>query len=406
VSATEAITRPSTGGAALSEDLHGLRDLVREFVRRELLPLEQIVQEREAARGLGNDPVIPPEDHARLTRRARELDLWGLDIPPELGGQGLGVLAKMVATEEINRSIVPFRLPPESTSISFLIEGCTPEQRERFVLPYTRDGKRMALALSEPNAGADAAAIETTAARADGGWLLNGAKTFISWADEADLVIVMALTDREKRSRGGITAFLVEAGTPGMHVGRHIPTMGHHTPNEMSFTDCFVPDGQVLGEVGYGFTPLAQCLNVIRVDVGARALGMAERLIDMMVEHANTRVTFGQKLADRQAVQWMIADSVMEVHAARLMVHDAAAKLDAGVKDVRTEASSVKVFATEMISRVVDRAMQVYGGMGYTRDLPIEFIYRNSRIMRIMDGPSEIHRQQIARLRLRRAPVR
>jgi (R)-benzylsuccinyl-CoA dehydrogenase len=406
VSATEAITRPSTGGAALSEDLHGLRDLVREFVRRELLPLEQIVQEREAARGLGNDPVIPPEDHARLTRRARELDLWGLDIPPELGGQGLGVLAKMVATEEINRSIVPFRLPPESTSISFLIEGCTPEQRECFVLPYTRDGKRMALALSEPNAGADAAAIETTAARADGGWLLNGAKTFISWADEADLVIVMALTDREKRSRGGITAFLVEAGTPGMHVGRHIPTMGHHTPNEMSFTDCFVPDGQVLGEVGYGFTPLAQCLNVIRVDVGARALGMAERLIDMMVEHANTRVTFGQKLADRQAVQWMIADSVMEVHAARLMVHDAAAKLDAGVKDVRTEASSVKVFATEMISRVVDRAMQVYGGMGYTRDLPIEFIYRNSRIMRIMDGPSEIHRQQIARLRLRRAPVR
>ena len=406
MSATEAIGRPSSGGAVLSEDLQGLRDLVRDFVRREMIPLERIVQEREAGRGLGNDPVIPPEDHARLTRRARELDLWGLDIPVELGGQGLGVLAKMVATEEINRSIVPFRLPPESTSISFLINGCTPEQRERFVLPYTRHGKRMALALSEPNAGSDAAAIETTATPTDGGWLLNGTKTYISWADDADLIIVMALTDREKRARGGITAFLVEAGAPGMQIGRHIPTMGHHTPNEMSFTDCFVPDDQILGEVGSGFTPLAQCLDVIRVDVGARTLGMAERLIDMMVEHANTRVTFGQKLADRQAVQWMIADSVMEVHAARLMVHDAAAKLDAGVQDVRTEASAVKVFATEMISRVVDRAMQVYGGLGYARDLPIEFIYRNSRIMRIMDGPSEIHRQQIARLRLRRAPVR
>ena len=395
----------SGGGAievhGLPDELRMLRDIVRQFVQTELMPLEKIVQEREARRGLGNDPVIPPEENARLIQRARELDLWGLDVPVELGGQGLGFCAKVIAIEELFRTIVPFRFPPESPNLFMLIENCTPEQRERYLVPYARGEKLSAIVLTEPNAGSDAAAIQTTAVRRDGGWVLNGTKTFISYADVADFYIVIAVTDKEKRARGGITAFLVDRDTPGCRVGRHIPTMGEPTPFEMVFDDCFLPDSQVLGEVGWGFRPLMNRLDVRRIEMAARAVGMAERMIQMMVEYANTRVTFGQPLAERQAIQWMIADSVMEVHATRLMVMDVARKLDDGIKDVRVEAASAKIFGSEMISRVVDRAMQVHGGLGYTKDLPIEYMYRNSRVLRIYEGTSEILRRQIARLRLR-----
>lgn len=389
----------------LSEDLRMLRDLVRKFVDSELMPLEKTVQHREAARGLGNDPVIPPEDYDRLLGKARELGLWGLDVPEEFGGVGLGMEAKMIAVEEMNRSITPFRLPPESPNLYLLSKTCTPEQREKYLLPYASGEKRSSLALTEPDAGSDVSAMRTTARRVDGGWVLNGTKMWISWADAASFFIIVAVTDRDRGTRGGMTSFLVDAGTPGLTVGNFIPTMGEPTPYELLIENVFVPDSQVLGELGYAFKPLTNRLGVRRVEIAARCVGMASRLIDMMVQQAENRVTFGKPLGERQGVQWMIADSAMEVHASRLMVQDAARKLDAGIADLREEASITKVFATEMITRVVDRAMQVHGGIGFSKETPIEYIYRNSRVLRILEGASEIHRMQLAREILKQGSV-
>jgi (R)-benzylsuccinyl-CoA dehydrogenase len=384
-------------------ELGMFRDLIRSFVNKELMPLERVVQEREASRGLGRDPLIPPEDHARLLQRTQELDLWGLDVPVEYGGQGMGTAVKLVAIEELHRTIVPFRLPPESPNLTILAQTCNPDQVERYLKPYARGELRSTFVLSEPGAGSDAAAIETTARRTDSGWVLNGTKMWITGADSADFYIVIAVTDQEKRARGGMTAFLIDKDTPGFEVGRHISTMGEPTPFEVVIRDCEVSDCQRLGEVGEAFKPMSNRLGIRRIEFGARCIGMGERLVDLMVVQAKNRTTFGKPLADRQAIQWMIADSVIELHATRLMVDDAARKLDSGVIDIRREASATKVFATEMISKVVDRCMQMHGAMGLSKELPIEFIYRNSRFLRIVEGASEIHRVQLAKFRLREA---
>lgn len=383
-----------------ASDLDALRQVVRHFVNTEMIPLERIVQERESARGLGAEPVIPPDDNERLLKRAAELELWGLDVPEEYGGQGLGMGAKMVAVEELWRSIVPFRLPPESPNLSLLIQTCDDDQRDRYLLPYSRGDKRASLALTESEAGSDAAAIRTSAVKDAEGWVLNGTKQFISWADAADFFIVIAVTDKEKRSRGGISAFLVDKGAPGLEIGPHQSTMGEPTPYQLTFSDCRIAPGQLLGDEGWAFPPLTNRLSIRRIEMASRCVGMAERLIELMVEQAKGRKTFGAPLADRQIVQTWIADSVIEVHATRLMVADAAAKFDAGIRDLRVEASATKVFGTEMITRVADRALQLHGGMGFSKELPIEWIYRNSRFLRVLEGASEIHRIQIAKHRL------
>jgi (R)-benzylsuccinyl-CoA dehydrogenase len=385
------------------EELQMFRDLIRRFVETELMPLERSVQRREAERGLGDDPLIPSDDHSRLLEKARTLDLWGIDVPEEFGGQGFGMTAKLIAIEELHRTIVPFRLPPESPNLEMLSQTCNREQREQYLLPYARGEKRASLALTEPGAGSDAAGIGLTATPIDQGWVINGTKTWITGADSADFFIVIGVTDREKRARGGMTAFLVDKDTPGLRVGNHIPTMGEPTPYEVIFDECVVADSQRLGGIGEAFKPMSNRLGVRRIEFGARCVGMAERLVEMMVQQALSRSTFGAPLADRQAIQWMIADSLIEIHATRLMVEDAAKKLDGGVVDVRREASTTKVFATEMISKVADRAMQMHGAMGLSKELPIEYIYRNSRFLRIIEGPSEIHRVQLARMRLREA---
>jgi alkylation response protein AidB-like acyl-CoA dehydrogenase len=378
-----------------------LRSVVREFVRTQLMPLERTVQAREAARGLECTPVIPPEDYDRLLEEARKRDLWGLDVPAEFGGQELGMVGKMIAVEELHRSIVPFRLPPESPNLWLLVNYCTDYQRQRWVEPYARGELRASLALTEPEAGSDATAIRSMAKKCDGGWRLNGTKQFISWADVANFFIVIAWTDREKPASQGISAFIVDKDTHGLRVGNHMSTMGEPTPFEVILEDCFVPDENVLGEVGAGFRPMAGRLDVRRIEMAARCVGMAERCIELMVTQAKNRKTFGEPLAERQIVQSWIADSEIEVHATRLMVQDAAARRDAGEKDVRREASICKVFGTEMITRVVDRTLQLYGGMGFSKELPIEYIYRNSRFLRVLEGASEIHRITLAKLRLR-----
>lgn len=385
----------------LNEELRVIQEVARNFTRKELVPLEHRVIDREITRGYSASPLIADDEAKRLTGLVREIGLWGLEVPEELGGAGLGLLAKAIAVEELNYSITPYRLPPESPNISYLNSCANEDQRTRYLDPLCRGDVTSALALTEPDAGSDVGGIRTTAVRDCGDWVISGSKLWISWADTVDFFIVMALTDPAKGHRGGMTAFLVESSTPGLEISKPILTMGEQRPFGLFFDRVRVSDGHVLGEVGQAFAPLTNRLGIRRVEIGARCVGAAERLIDMMCHYSQERHTFGSPLSERQSVQFMIADSFMELHSARLLVRHAAALLDAGQKDIRLQASTVKVQATEMLTRVADRAMQVHGAMGFSKELPIEFIYRNSRALRILEGPSEIHRTQIARLLIR-----
>ena len=386
----------------LPDHVRQIGDTVRRFVEEELMPLEAVVIARDAERGMtGYEPLIPPETHQRLLGKAREIGLWGIDVPEEYGGLGLGALAKCVVLEELNRTIVPFVFPPEAPNLHMLIACCTAQQRERYLLPYARGEVHSSLCLTEPGAGADVQALEMKATRRGGKWILNGTKMFITRADEAGFFIVIAVNDREKRARGGLTAFLVDRDTPGVQLVRPIPMLGAHRPWEMVFQDVEVEDDQVLGEVGQAFVPLQNRLGVRRLEIGTRCVGQAMRALDMMLEQAQLRRTFGQLLQDRQAVQWWIADSAVDIHATRLMAYQAAWRADQGEADLRLESSMIKIFATEMVGRVVDRAMQIYGGYGMSKDMPLEFLYRIVRMHRIYEGPTEVHRWQVAKHVLR-----
>lgn len=381
----------------LPESTRMVRETVARFVSNELVPHEHLIIRREAERGFKDDPLIPAELDAALQKKARDIGLWGIDVPEEFGGQDFGMLAKCVVIEELKHSIVPFVLPPESPNLFMLKELCKGDQVDRYLLPYSRGEKKSCLALTEPGAGADAAAIKMKAERKNGKWVLNGSKIWISNARRADFMIVMAVTDPSKGSRGGISAFLVDKGTPGLSVPTSYPMIGEYHPYEVYFDNVELDDNQVLGEVGNGFAPMSQRLGVRRLEIGARCLGLAARCIEMMIEQANTRSTFGSLLADRQTIQWWIADSYQELEMVRMLVYRLAWKMDSGVVDVRRDGSMVKVQATEMIGRVVDRAIQLFGGMGVSKELPLEYISRMVRVLRIVEGPSEVHRWVIAR---------
>ena len=379
----------------LQEEHRMLQDTVRRFVRQELLSLESLVLQRDT-QGMTGEDLLPPEVDEKLLEKAKAAGLWGLDVPEEFGGLNLDAFSKCLANEELHKTVTPFTFPPDAPNLHMLMQTCTPEQRERYLIPYARGEKRSAIAISEPSAGSDPAGMQTTAVKKGDQWVINGRKIWISRAHIADFIIVMALTDKEKRARGGITAFLVDKGTPGLVLQRQIPVIGGHAPWEIVFEDMTVPDSHVLGQIGQGFAPMQLRLTVRRLEIGSWCVGFAQRCLDMMVEYAKQRVTFGQRLADRQAVQWFIADAATDIYAARLMTYHGAWKFDQG-EDVRQEASMLKVFATEMATRIADRAMQVHGGMGMSKDLPLEFIYRRLRPMRIFEGPSEVHRWVIAR---------
>jgi acyl-CoA dehydrogenase len=212
---------------------------------------------------------------------------------------------------------------------------------------------------------------------------------------QADFVIVMARTGEGKRHEG-VTAFIVEKGTPGFIIEREIPMLGGQRTYELVFDNCRIPAKQLLGQEGKGFAPMQLRLTVRRLQMGAWSIGMSRRALDMMVEHVKQRVTFGQRLADRQAIQWWIADAATKIHACRLMVYDAAAKADAG-KDVRTEASMIKIWGTEMATEIIDHAMQAFGAMGVAKELPLQLMAQKVRTMRVYEGPTEVHRMAIAR---------
>ncbi len=385
----------------LPDELRMLRDTVARFTREELLPLEKDVIRREAERGLTDAPLIPPEVEKHLNDKAKEIGLYGIDVPEEYGGQNLGMLAKAVVQEELKTSITPWVQPPDSPNLFMLKETCKGDQIKKYFIPYANGEKKSAIAITEPGAGADPAGMKTRAEYKNGKWVINGQKIFISHARSADFMIVMAVTDPAKGSRGGITAFLVDKGTKGVSVPTVLNTIGEYAPYGVFFDNVELSDDQVLGEVGKGFGPMQNRLGVRRMEIGARSLGYARRCLDLMIPQANERVTFGKPLADRQAVQWWIADSFQEMEMVRLITWRLACKIDAGETNWRRDAAMVKVQGTEMITRVVDRAMQMFGGMGMTKDMPLEYMCRACRVWRIYEGPSEVHRWFIARDLLR-----
>jgi (R)-benzylsuccinyl-CoA dehydrogenase len=385
----------------IPETTRMVRDTVKRFVQEELIPHEPLIIRREAERGYTDEPLIPPELEKAMQEKARALGLWGVDVPEEYGGQNLGMLTKCAVIEEIKNTILPFVLPPESPNLFFLHELCKGTQVDRYLLPYARGEKKSCLALSEPGAGSDAGAIKTRATRKNGKWLLNGSKTWISNARRADFMIVMAKADVAEGGKAAMTAFIVDKNTTGVTITDPIPMIGEHSPYSIFFDNVEVADDQVLGEVGQAFTPLKKRLSVRRLDIAARCVGLATRCLGMMIEQANNRSTFGTLLADRQAVQWWIADSYQELEMVRLLVYKLACRVDRGESDLRLDGAMVKVQATEMIGRVVDRAIQLFGGMGLSKELPLEYIARQVRVLRVVEGPSEVHRWTIGRELLR-----
>ncbi len=377
----------------LSEEDRMLKELVHRFVADELLPLEPSVLAREAS---GKGLAIAPEEHRRIDEVSRKLGLWGLDAPVDVGGTDLPAVALVGVNEEMGRTITPYTLPPDSPNLRMLMATVNERQREAYLAPYVAGKTISAIAISEPGAGSDPAAMITRAERDGEDFVLNGRKIWTSRAAEADFTIVMAVTDKEKRARGGISAFLVDKGTPGFNVLRRIPMIGGVHTYEVALEDCRVEGWKLLGREGQGFAPMQLRLGTRRIQMAAWSIGMASRALDMMCEFAPQRVTFGQPLSERQAIQWWVADAATRIHAARLMTYDCAWKLDQG-RDVRLEISMIKSYATEMAWEVVDHAMQCFGAMGMTKELPLQLMASRLRTMRIFDGPTEVHKWVVAR---------
>jgi acyl-CoA dehydrogenase len=374
---------------SIPSDTQLLVDTVRRFVTQEVQPLEA---ETET---LGH---VPDQALRRVRGKAQELGLFAMNMPEDTGGGGLDNVTMCLVEEEFGKTSDAL-IRRVFGQVYPMLLACDAAQRERYLLPTVKGDKICAMAITEPGAGSDAASISTTARFEGGRWVLNGGKHFISDGDIADYVIVMALTDRDKRARGGITLFLVDKGTPGFKVTRVQPMMGHrgYGHAELSFDDCSIPADAVLGGVGGGFKLIMNSVAGIRLaHIGARAVGMASRVLEMMRTYAAERKQFGQPIGEFQMVQQMIADSATEIFATRMMVLNTAWELDQG-REPRDKVSMVKLYASEMIGRVADRGIQVFGGMGFCKDLPLERIYRDSRVTRIYDGTSEIHRMLIAR---------
>ncbi|MDR3553297.1 MAG: acyl-CoA dehydrogenase family protein [Syntrophobacteraceae bacterium] len=388
---------------AISEEYNMLKSSMREFVKRELLPLEKAFLERDISLWTEPGPQIATADMQRLLSESKKLGFWGLEVEEKFGGQGLGMLAKTLVQEEMSKSFVGFSfhgflLPPDAPNLYYLHSCCVGNQREKYFVPYCENRLDSAMACTEPGAGSDVSGLKTSAVRKGDKWVINGTKTFISKCDKNDLFfILIAVTNKEASAKDRFTAFLIDRDMPGVRVGREIPVIGAMPTWDLILEDVTVGDDAVLGDVGKAFIPLQNRFGVRRIEVACRCTGMAERLIQMMIDHANNRTTFGELLANRQTVQNWIADSTIELETVRWLLYYAAWKSDQGIEDLRNEGSMLKVAATEMLTRIADRAIQVHGGIGLSKELGIEYVARMVRIWRILEGPSEIHRWTLGR---------
>tara|TARA_B100001179_G_C18586018_1_gene402250 strand:+ start:272 stop:1432 length:1161 start_codon:yes stop_codon:yes gene_type:complete len=370
-----------------------IKDTVQRFVRDELLPLEPGVLAREAKEGICK---LTTKEKEVLLEKCKNLGLWGLDVPKEYDGMNLSSVAMVGINEAIGTTPVPFTFPPDSPNLHMLKETVNEIQKQKYLIPYAKGETVSAIAISEPGAGSDPSSMVTKAVKDGTDWVINGRKIWISRVDEADFTILVAVTDPEKGARGGMSSFIIEKDTPGFIVEREIPLIGGASNFELVLEDCRIPSSQLLGEEGKGFAAMQNRLVIRRLQMAAWCVGMAERALQMMIEQANQRETFGVKLAERQTIQWWVADAVTKIHALKLMVMDAAYKQDKGL-DIRTEASMVKVYGTDMATEIIDNAMQSYGAMGVTKELPLQLMAANVRTMRIYEGPDEIHKWVVAR---------
>jgi len=369
------------------EEYKVLRDSIRRFADRVLIPANE-----EAER----EGKVPD----RIAAQMKEMGLLGTMTPEEYGGMGMSNVACMIIQEELARANLGYAFYISGNigigTLGIVYFG-NEDQKKKY-LPGMASGELLScFALTEPNAGSDAASIRMKAEKKGDKYVLNGMKHYITKANISDVHIVVAVTDKEA-GRKGMSAFIVEKDTPGFRIGKIQHSMGVDVCQqcEMIFEDCEVPAENLLGEEGQGFEIAMRVLEEGRVSQGARACGVARRLIELSREHAQVRVQFGQTISKFQAVQWMLADMATELYAMKNMVYDTAWRLDQGDRN-RGRASMVKLFCTEAVGRIADRAVQIHGGMGCMEEAPVEGIYREVRAMRIYEGTSEIQRLIISR---------
>jgi acyl-CoA dehydrogenase len=382
---------------ALSEEQRLLVETARRFVRTELMPLEK---ELERTR------TLPSEIARTIFEKSKALGLYAVNIPAELGGGGLSAVDTCLAEEQFGHTtdILIRRAFGNVYEVLLLANDL---QRERWLLPSVQGERVFSVCFTEPEAGSDAAGIKSRATRDGDGWRLSGQKIFISDGLFSDFFVVSAVTDPAKGAKG-ISLFIIDKDMPGFTIGRDQPMMGLAGTShvELFFDNVRLGPEHLLGEEGRGLNHAFETLGRIRLaQIGARAVGKATRILDMTTEYARERRQFGKPIGEQQLIQQLLADSAIEINAARLLLLQAAHEIDQG-RDARERISMVKVYASEMLGRVADRAVQVFGGMGYCKDLPIERFYRDARIFRIFDGTSEIHRTVIARSMIKHGSAR
>lgn len=375
---------------SLNDEQKMMIDTIRRFIAEDLQPLENEVEEKG---------YLDPEQAAAIHAKGKELGLYALNMPAELGGGGLSNMDRILCEEQFGHT-TDILVRRAFGNVYEPLLHCKGEQVERWLKPAIEGKRTCAITITESGAGSDAAGIKTHAKRNEQGqWVLNGSKHFISDGEWSDFFLVSAKTGEKE-----ISMFMVDKGLPGFTVGKDQKMMGlRGTPHlELFFDNVVLENATLLGEQGQGFKLAMGALNVVRLaQVGARAVGKATHVCEMMLDYANDRKQFNTRIGDFQMVQQMLADSVIEINAARWMVYQAAWMLDQGL-DAREQIAMVKVHAAETLGRVVDRAVQVFGGMGFCKELSIERYYRDARIYRIYDGTSEIHRGVIAKSALKK----
>lgn len=377
---------------SLNDEQKMMIETVRRFVTVELQPLENELEEQG---------FLDQDKAQAIHSKAKRLGLYGMNMPENLGGIGLSNVDRILCEEQFGHTS-DYLIRRAFGNVYEPLLHCKGEQIERWLKPAALGTRTCAIAITEPGAGSDAAGIKTHAKKTDAGWVLNGSKHFISDALWSDFFLVSAKTGEKE-----ISMFMVDKGLAGFTVGKDQKMMGlGGTPHvELFFDNVALEELTLLGDQGQGFKLAMGALNVVRLaQVGARAIGKASHVCELMVNYANDRQQFNTKIGDFQMVQQQIADSVIEINAARWMVYHAAWMLDQGL-DAREQIAMVKVHAAEMLGRVVDRAVQIFGGMGFCKELPIERYYRDARIYRIFDGTSEIHRGVIAKSVLKKGAV-
>ena len=367
---------------SLTDEERQIRDTVRDFIQREVMPLEPEVLRNERAGRPGVERAVIRE----LQLKARRSGFWGVLTPEEYGGMDLGPVMAAIIAMETGRTFVPFQFGGAADNILYFAND---EQKQRYLIP-TIEGERIScFAITEPGAGSDARSIRSSARRDGGDFVINGEKTFITNGNEADFVMVFAVVPDE-----GVTCFLVDRDMGWK--SEPIPTMGEWGPASLVFDEVRVPGDSVLGQAGGGFDLAMAWIRRGRFMIPARAVGSAERLLQMAIDYAKIRHSMGQPIAGYQAIQWQIADSQVEIESAKWLTLYAAWREQQGL-DGRHAASIAKLNGAVMANNVVDRVLQIHGGMGYTKELPIERWYRELRLLRIYEGTDEIQRRTIAR---------